>query len=500
MATRRSLAARLRRLLVWASLGAAFQAAACSLLPGYLAPSNYDLVKRAEIILLAKAVAYEPREHDLGVFTFTPEETLKGAAPARRFRVEGAPEIRKPFPSHHFGSLRSWTASGGCNVYDYRVGATYLLFLPHDPKDKVLALSIQMPPYTRINEEVSGPAAPWVMAVRRYVEVSQLGSYERENAALRALQAQARRASPGSPRALVRDIDTHFASPSAYKSFADLMALYEASEQDLPVGQPRRGAISRDDVLWAFANAPHREARPLMLGMIHTGAWVRHADAVADFAVHARDAEVAAALLARFALTADKEQRAAIARVAGLAAAAPHAELVLQAMREASSEEALLFAPWVARHGSPQAIEMLASRVGTAYRDSDDQYESALTLANAGDPGVIDWAGHLVGSSHKRAWVGLYAIARSPLPQADLLARRVVREGQEEDLSALLQGYKESANPNRWNRLADVAALPVRPPKVERWLRSTLVDMAEEGDLRAAELLHRLPPYSPDPD
>ncbi len=482
--------ARVASVVLALSAGAA---AACSLGEGYLKPSNYELVKLAPAIVLAQAVAYDIRSDQIGVFTFKPLEMLKGEPVGHSFRIEGLVEEHKPRSSDRFDTLRSWTAFSACNVIDYRVGATYLLFLSRVPRPRATAMDTGMPPYSRVNEEVTSAQAPWLVAVRRYLEISRIGSYEQEKAALKVLQHQARAGNPGVPKPLALDVADHFARPSADKSYADLMALYRASRRDALGVLHGRGQLSRSEVLWALANAPHREARPLMRHLMRSAAWREHAPVLATFAVNARDAEVAAALLAKFPRERDEGLRVLIARAAGQAAGPDAAGLVQAALDHASADEAQLLTPWVARHGSPETIQGLALRIGKRYQEPDGS-DAAYALADAGDPGVIAWAASRIGAADEDRWVGLYAIARSPLPQADLLARRVIREGSEDEVASLLQGYRESRSPHRWDRLADVARLPARAPKVERWLYKTLLEMAENGDFRAHALLDTLPP------
>ena len=92
-------------------------------------------------------------------------------------------------------------------------------------------------------------------------------------------------------------------------------------------------------------------------------------------------------------------------------------------------------------------------------------------MAGLGDADVLAWGQRLVAARHQDDWMGHYIVARSPLPLADVLARRTIRRGEEDSLTALVQGYKDSTNPKLWDRLADVVAMRARPPKVDAWLK-----------------------------
>ena len=85
-----------------------------------------------------------------------------------------------------------------------------------------------------------------------------------------------------------------------------------------------------------------------------------------------------------------------------------------------------------------------------------------------------------------------YTIAHSPLDEADALAERVIQANDPKVLVWLIQGYEDSHNPHRWSRLRDVVELKTRDSSVDYWLKTTLKEMAKEGDNKSEELLKAL--------
>ncbi len=141
------------------------------------------------------------------------------------------------------------------------------------------------------------------------------------------------------------------------------------------------------------------------------------------------------------------------------------------------------------RYPNKEATEIVRNLLGKNYQE---YYELAFSLAGMGDVATLDWARELMKTPDEDRWMAYYALAFSTLPKADTLARRVIAGNDPKDLVILIQGYKESQNPNRFGRLRDVINSDNKDPDVKLWLRITLKEMADEGSGQAAELLKRL--------
>jgi hypothetical protein len=469
------------------SLGSALLAAAslsqgCSLHPGYLAPSNYDLVKSTPTIVLAKAVAADPGDRAKPwerppTVSFDVVAVVKGARPDKAVAVFGdATRYDGPSDPNSFAETRPGSGRGACNAHDYRIGTTYLLFLggsPDGPHGMVGG-----PPYTRINEEAS-EGSPWLAAVRHYVRIAALNNAAAERKALLALQAQAK-AQAGDPRyppALDADIENHFQAPNPRMSYAELLAIYNRANRD---------ADMRAAALWAMTHPPKPEARTLFASLVRSGGWRSQAQPTVEFVSRTRDHDLAARLLLELPSAADADLRRSILFAATQAAGVSELPNMLRAARSANKEELRDLAPWFVKHPSAAGTALLRRALTEPY---EKDRKLAFALASLGDTDVLAWGQRRADVKHKDRWMGFHVFALSPLPLADELARRTIHQGDAEDIGSLVDGYEESTNPHLWDRLADVISLTPRPEPVNIALRRILRTRADAGDARAAALL-----------
>lgn len=168
---------------------------------------------------------------------------------------------------------------------------------------------------------------------------------------------------------------------------------------------------------------------------------------------------------------------------------ARHGDMMLAALRSANEEESARFAEWFVRYPANEATEKIRKLVGTDY---SGKWELTFPLAGLGDVAAIEWAQKFMNTDHDDRWMAFYTIALSPLDEADRLAKDVIVKANTKDLTYLVQGYKDSLNPNRWNRLRDVINLKDRDPEVDNWLRRTLEEMKYSDKKIVAELLKEL--------
>ncbi len=471
-----------------ALLAGAAAATACTLADGYLRPSNYELVRQTPRIVWARAVSSsrseEPKPGEpIGTVNFEVLEVLKGTYPEKTLTADGdGVSYDGPGDLNSFDMARPGAQRGACNAYDYKIGTNYLLFLGNEPGDTTGMVG--GPPFSRVNEEAAEGSA-WLATVRHYVRISLLEDGAAQRSALLELQVQVKLHSgdPRYPLLLESDIARHFRTPSAHMSYEELLALYR---------QPPPYRWFRSGVLWAMAKGPKPEARPLFASMVQSGRWRTEAGAVTEFITRTQDRRLAAQLLAQLPATHDRWLRGSILTTAARVANASEQPRMLQALRSANAGERRVLAPWFVRYPSEAGTALLKRAVGSRYTQDTDL---SLALASLGDADVLAWARQqmAIHPQPEHGWMAFYVIARSPLPQADELARQTIRQGDGEDpLMNLVQAYQDSNNPNRWARLADIVALRERGPKVNEWLQNVLKQQAEAGEPQAAELLRQL--------
>jgi hypothetical protein len=440
------------------SLAAGSPAWACSTVVGVPNPTNYEMVREAPTIVLAKSVAWEPAADDArhpwgGMVRFEVEEVLKGDFQSASVTLDGNLEFAGRGSDDDFSQARPGAYTGGCRAGDYRLHHHYLLFLEWDELND--QWSTRGRSFARVNEEVDVPDSPWLKAVRHYLRVAALGDYDKEKAALRSLRAKAAagKAPKTYPKALIKDIDRHFQTPSMAKSPADLIDLYEHAPSD----QARR------DALWGLAmNAPPaakdmlraallKETRPDWLGPL------------GDYFSAVPDHEIVGPLSQKLDhLPADSWGRQELLRALSKAAVTTDAPIMAGLLRKAGdSDQATILAQWFAAPGNDPriAIDILHSRLEDTPGDFT-RYQDALAVL--GDPAVVPWAEERLEDKSKDSdhWKTARVLAFSPLPAADAAARKIIESGDSKRIEWLLMAFTDpffaNANPRRWDRLDDI--------------------------------------------
>lgn len=176
-------------LLALAALGAT-PAYACSVVPGYRVPSNYELIEKADLVVLAR-IASGPaaealRDGDWGKpqIRLEPIRAIKGVLPAEPLAVSGyvsvddRPTPRFPTPLH---IAHPSTFMGACIRQQYAVGALVVAVFKRDGKQ----LHQEGSPFARSVEDVEGINGTWVRAADSYARIVALPT-EKRHAALEA--------------------------------------------------------------------------------------------------------------------------------------------------------------------------------------------------------------------------------------------------------------------------------------------------------------------------
>jgi hypothetical protein len=446
---------------------------------GYIRPTNYELVKEAEVIVLANALTFEKKGathggKSFGVFRFKVSESIKGDCKEDFISVEGDNNIRSWGDPDDFSFTKG--DHGPCNPTDYELKANYVLFL-HKWKD---AWFVGGPPFTRVNVLVEGPQAPWTRAVRHYARIAQLNDYDKEKAALHELRSRALANEADCPKGLAKDIDAHFKKPTPAKSFSDLKVLYERTND----------SQTREYVLWACSHGKKDEAKEFFRALLANGQWLTYTYPVCSYVAKLKLTgfhDVFAAALRTNRL--ENERRMLLIALSG-SAEESETPLMQRVLESTDKDEALILADWFVKHPSKESITRFAE---WARKDYIENFQHTIALAGMGDTNVVDWAREFVKRSSKEEWLGYYVFAQSPLPGADVLARQVIQRGDSAPLVSLVQGYQDSRRADRLDRIKDIALLKKKSRKLIYWLRRTLGDWANAGDKQAETLLNQLP-------
>lgn len=429
--------------------------------------SNYEMVKVADAIILARShQVLPPLESSPPLLRFEVIEVIKGEYAEKTLEspVGSTDEqhYRGPSKTDDFSRARPGTYAGSCTAGDFRLNTDYLLFLTksriagNEPRwgtekvgDVKWRVGVQI--LSRDLEEVKGEDDPWMQAVRRYTEIMRLNDYNLEKKALADLRGYAAAGNDRKrfPAALVADIDRHFVTASRLKSYADLQALYDAATDD------RR----RDAAVYAMAAAKYPEAFDLIVQRFK-GTTVEYFGAVRDprsVVILAEQFHKRKAMAARKEIQ-DSDQREiaeALARVATRSDTA----LMVDVLRAASPQdyESEVLSRWFVQNPSEEGKAFLREIVGADY---SGKWRISQFLAMLGDEGIVQWAEReALTAKYIRA---IYALAYSPLPKADQIISGIIARGDRERISILLYAYRGEGsrhNPRREECLREVETL-----------------------------------------
>lgn len=182
---------------------------ACSPLGGYRAPTNIELLQKADLVLLARVVAGprtdaeawggEPR------VILRPIKVLKGAAPPE-LRVEGilSDGNGRPYPFTPTGldQVHPSALEGACIRERYAKGAMVLGMF----RRKGGSYAQLDDPFARSVKDVEGPSAIWPRTAELYLGLLRIPERTARRAAFRHEQQQLARSRAADAKAIAVDI------------------------------------------------------------------------------------------------------------------------------------------------------------------------------------------------------------------------------------------------------------------------------------------------------
>jgi hypothetical protein len=450
----------------------------CSVGPGYRVPSDYELVKSHEVIVLARSEDFAG-----GTFIFRIQEVLKGSYPNLLFKVGGHDNFQGRTAEDDLISVREGALGGSCTAEDYRVGYNYVLFC--DRTDG--GLFVHGPPFSRINEEVDGEGSPWTQAIERYAEIAAFEDPEAEHVAIHDLLKKASERSDPSrcPPAMARDLAEYLGSPSRYMPWTVLEEMHVSARTD----------DGRSAVLKAMAGCTALSDRPKVRAFLRklqmSSLGTDDLACIATLASRVQEFSSVGTLLELFT---DQEE---VGRAIRQGADASLIPAVVHKLPTLPPKGLALLAPLFDRFPSEEAkrilgerARMLATEIGGRY---DDRWWDSVALAALGNEEVVDWAIADLERGRGGGCCGLhfYILAWSPLEKADRRAKTIIEDRRQErnDVWALLGGYEASPWPPRWDRLREIAMHPVRRVSAMQSLRRFMNTRVEAGDEEAVELI-----------
>jgi hypothetical protein len=165
---------------------------ACSLDPDYKGPgTNYELVQQADTIFIGTLVKSIGKDEFDRQILVKPTILLKGQSLAKTVEIRGFLSDRTIMDGDRQFCVRASSSEpfdlwrphpdvwlGGCSRSTFNQGMQVVLFFKKDGEK----LEWFDPPFTRSGEDVSGPDALWVKAVKTYARIDRLPTKDQKYA------------------------------------------------------------------------------------------------------------------------------------------------------------------------------------------------------------------------------------------------------------------------------------------------------------------------------
>lgn len=203
--------------LIGVSAGLPSPAHACSMVAGYKVPTNLELAAQADTVVLATITGERPgKESWDGVVLTKPTLLLKGAVLPNSVELPGAylahdarsARMVAPSNPHELREPNPGALIGGCVRYIFAPKMHLVLFLKRNESGRLVPFRSS---FSRDAEDVSGPDALWVKAVREYATISAAPK-QVWRGRLRQRIAQLRRAGDADSLAIAADMETELSA------------------------------------------------------------------------------------------------------------------------------------------------------------------------------------------------------------------------------------------------------------------------------------------------
>ena len=199
-----------------ALLAAPLPTLACSVAPGYSVPTNLELVEDADLILLGTVTDgdFAPDSTEEQMIEVEPVAALKGAMPSAPIALpamiatDADVQLSNPYDLR---DAHPQSLAGACVRYVFPRGSRILFFL--DRQDGMWHPAGGA--FSRWAEDVLTDDAPWLQAVRFYIEVARLPEEDRVAALAARRDELGALADDPVAQLIAADIDRQLAGPNA---------------------------------------------------------------------------------------------------------------------------------------------------------------------------------------------------------------------------------------------------------------------------------------------
>jgi len=467
----------------------AVKADACSWDPSFLPASNYDLVRQADAIVLARAV-----DTGSGDIAMVPFKILKGQVDVHAVKVEGviSKELLKEtedFSSGHHSV---------CESDEYQLESTYVVLLSKKKRGWVAEDSLFGRPVEFVNSEDSN----WVRAVKEYISIAAMDNPVREKAELkkRLVAAQSNK-SDHYEKILVKDIQTHFDTPYPSKTFPELLAIYN---------KVKSKEWEKFNVFFAMAEGNSSAAEKFFIRLVDDMKLLRNPasykkelaqDAISIYLINTHNSKMLGDLIDRYETIGKRYERGFpfLEKAIDLVPSSKYEFMLRQmngylifgnaAYRE---EQASWISDWFIGRPTNRVVQAIDVAIKSDYADHE---QLAMALAKLADRGVFNWAKVNILSVGKNRDIAYEVIGAFPGSESLSIIRRTVEVGAAADIINVIEGCSHRTALNDCMNFFDkIAEKYVDNNEVKAELRNTLEVAYRQGRLADTHLLQRLYP------
>ena len=456
----------------------------CSVVGGYIPPTNFELVKTSDAILLCQAkknYAFEREKGDKESFIeFSIKEILKDIKSVfnnkKNISLEGyTNEYYGKGKKYDFSKARPGAYTGGCIAHDYALEKYYLLFFYSNKK----IYHIRSTTFCRVNEEVDEKNDPWVYAVMEYIRISKIDGLNKQHQEMKKIIKRGK--SKGANKIeqeLSRDLQYHLKTATPYKSFKELKIMYNKA-----IGSRKK------DIIQVIGNSNDKEALSFMKKQIKRipkkcptvkrryKRDYRIINVVSAYFKDIYDNDTIVSLSHIFLKTrpCNDDVRWQIIDLLLKQAKAKHKKLLLQIMAKATDKEFETLSKWFIKHPSAKVTARLKTLLKNDYYE---KYDIALILSAMGDESVLEWAIKEIKLERENEdlWVPFYIIGRSPLKKACYEGKKIIKK-QDNNLESFIQSFSKAHHDciNSWiNQLKTIKNLDKNS---KYWLNIVIEDI-----------------------
>jgi len=131
--------------------------------------------------------------------------------------------------------------------------------------------------------------------------------------------------------------------------------------------------------------------------------------------------------------------------------------MLLDILASADYNKAKRLTTWFIKHPSTKAVKLYKNMIDYNYAESET---ISLFISCMGDYEIIKWATEVVNHNKtSNRDISLKILAASPLDEADIMVKQIIKSNIIDDIVSIVRGYACSTNKHCFKRLSNISKL-----------------------------------------